>query len=403
MDVVTLALSKKYTEDTAIGLGAVRGAPCSITNIVRITGGSRITFSWKGTDGTVQTRDMDVYDGVSVVSVTVDPTNNHLIVTLSDGNSVDCGELPVVDNAEDVDYDNASQPTLTNVAEALNLLIQNMIDNAEDVSYSNPSYPTLTNVKLALNTALENASTLDQSLKVTNEVGSATSGKVYAAGTSLETILRDILIKEVAPGLTLSIVPNTILYDKVTQTVSSLTVKAAVTVSTYPLSKVEFYLGNTLQETVNISTAGTYQHNQVWGTPTNTDFVVKAIVYDTKAGTPMTTTKSITVKFVGKSYYGIVDASIGEPTEGIIKALQNNTLKDVKGFVYNNIVMDYGKVVYAYPKSFGDLSSIKDIPNNISYWPDSFTKTVVTVDGIEYNCYTQNEASAAESIQLTFA
>ena len=110
----------------------------------------------------------------------------------------------------------------------------------------------------------------------------------------------------------------------------------------------------------------------------------------------------ILVKFVGKSYYGTVDASVGTITEAIIKSLQNNTLKDVKGLTYSGITMDYGKVVYAYPADFGNLSSIKDVPNNINY-TNSFTKTVVSVDGISYNCYTQNDPAASSNVQLTFA
>ena len=65
--------------------------------------------------------------------------------------------------------------------------------------------------------------------------------------------------------------------------------------------------------------------------------------------------------------------------------------------------MDYGKVVYAYPASFGNLSSIRDIPNNIQYWPDSFTKITLNIDSISYNVYYQNESSASEGISLTFS
>ena len=90
------------------------------------------------------------------------------------------------------------------------------------------------------------------------------------------------------------------------------------------------------------------------------------------------------------------------PTEAQIKALQNFTLKGVKGFKYNDISFDYNKVVYAYPASFGDLESIKDVENNVNY-TNSFTKTNVTVDGITYVYYTQNDASQAVAINLTFA
>jgi hypothetical protein len=211
-----------------------------------------------------------------------------------------------------------------------------------------------------------------------------------------------MLVKEVAPGLTLTITPATVLYDVVTQSVSSIVMKAAVTKNTYSLSKVEFYLGTTLKYTENISSSGTYQYNMTWATPTKSNFTLKAIAYDSRTGTPMSTTKEISVKFIGKSYYGTVDSTVGDITEAIIKALQNNTLKDTKNLVYDDITMDFGKVVYAYPAELGNIASIKDIPNNLNY-TNSFTKSVVSVDGISYNVYTQIDPTASTDVQLTFA
>lgn len=397
----TLALAKKYTKDTVIGLGAIKGANCTVSNASTTTGGTNVTFRWEGTDGTIQTITIFVKDGVSITNASID-ANNHLILTLSDGNTIDAGEIPMIDNAEDITYSNAEMPSIDNVKDALDYLKENQIESAEDVPYSNTSFTALGNVKEALDEALSRGAVLDNSLTVSNPVGSATSGKTYTKGTTLEAVLRDILIKEVAPSLTLAIVPENTLYDVVETVVSAITVKATCTKNTYNLSKVEFYLDNILRHTQNISANGTYIYDITWDIPTNTDFTIKSIVYDNKTGTPMTTTKSITVKFVGKSYYGTVNADIGEPTEAIIKALQNNVLKDTKNLTYSGITMEYGKVVYAYPASFGNLSSIKDLVNNINY-TNSFTKTTVTVDGISYNCYTQNDPSASSDVQLTFA
>ena len=36
MDLMTLGLSKKYTEDTVIGLGAIKGAPATISKIEKV-------------------------------------------------------------------------------------------------------------------------------------------------------------------------------------------------------------------------------------------------------------------------------------------------------------------------------------------------------------------------------
>ena len=402
MDIITYILARKYVEQTADALGAVRGRPCTIASVTPTEGGSIVTFRWTSDSGVVQTTTMTVHDGLSIQSGTVD-ADNHLIVTLTDGSTVDCGEMPVVDGAEDVEYENASYPSVTNVKEGLDEALSKGVDDAADVPYDNAGFPSVTNVREGLDVALAGGAVLEQALTVSNPVGMATNGKTYPVGTSLETILRDMLIKEIAPGLTLSIVPSTTLYDVVEDRVSTVKMKAAVTKNTYTLSKVEFYLDSTLKQNTPITTPGTYEYDVNFSPATNTNFTVKAIVYDTKTGTPMSTTKSISVKFVGKSYYGTVGADVGEPTEAIIKSLQNRTLKDTKNLTFSGITMDYGKVVYAYPAELGNLSSIKDIPNNIQYWPNSFTKTTVTVDSIAYNVYYQNDPSAASGIDLTFS
>lgn len=63
MDLISLGLSKKYTEDTAIGLGAVKGAPATIEKIVAVEGGNNVTFLWTGTDGTQQRQTLFVANG----------------------------------------------------------------------------------------------------------------------------------------------------------------------------------------------------------------------------------------------------------------------------------------------------------------------------------------------------
>ena len=398
--LTAFALSKKYTEETAEEFGALKGASCQIQSIVAITGGNRITFLWENSSGATRTSTLDVMDGedgLSIVSATIG-ADDHLILTLSNGTTLDAGEIPTAASAEEITYANAEYPTIGNTKQALD---QALDQDAEKIGYTNADNPSLTNVKLALDSCLLNGATLSQSLTVSNPLGSATSGKVYAVNTSLESVIRDILIKEEAPTLTLNISPNRTLYDVVEETVSSVTMSAVVGAKTYGLSKVEFYVNNVLKETQTISTGGTYAYIATFSPATNANFTLKAIVYDAKTGTPLSTTKTTQVKFVGKSYFGTIDDGAGEPTAAIIKALQNKTLKDVKKLLYSHITMDYGKVVYAYPSSFGALTKISDEKNNINY-TNSFTKTTVTVDGISYFCYTQTESSASTDVELTF-
>lgn len=63
MDALTLALSKKFTEETVVGGGAIKGKNCTIQNIEPVDGGNNVTFQWTLDDGTVKTQTMFVAEG----------------------------------------------------------------------------------------------------------------------------------------------------------------------------------------------------------------------------------------------------------------------------------------------------------------------------------------------------
>lgn len=367
MDIETLALARSYVKQSLNGVGALKGNPCRIKKIEDFDTYSIVTFAWTDNSGTERTSPLKIKNGAGIKAMAFND-EGHLIVTMSDDSTVDAGTIP---------------------------------NDASDITYSNAAFPSVKSVQNGLDIALTSGAKLENELVVSNPVGSATTGKKYIKNTKLETIIRDILIKEVAPGLVFSISPETTLYDVVEDKVATLTLNAKCTKNTYDLSRVDFYLGSTLKESKSITTSGTYSYVLTFSPATNEDFTVKATVYDKKSDTPMSTTKSITVKFVGKSYFGIVDATIGEPTEAIIKALANSTLKDTRKLTYSGITTDYGRVVYAYPASFGAITYLKDEVNNLNYLT-SFTKTSVQVDGIDYFCYTQTDPSAAADVQLVF-
>lgn len=246
----------------------------------------------------------------------------------------------------------------------------------------------------------ELSTTLTRELVATITQGNIYPGKVYPVGTDFQDILEDLITQYLPPEIKLTINPSTTLYDVVEDTVDRIAMNATATKKTSEIAKIEFMVDGTVVNTItaNVADGGLFQYEYQFATPTNADFVLKTVATDTK-GESASSTK--TVKFVAKSYYGIVDANTGAPTEAVVKTL-NGVLKDTKNYVYEGITTDWGKVCYAYPASFGNLSSIKDMVNNLNYTTE-FTKTTLTVDGIEYVCYTQTNASAATDIEITFA
>ena len=112
--VVAYILGKSYTKKSLIGIGALAGAPCQVQSINKVGKTTTITLKWEDNVGGVHTQAFDVEDGadgVSVVGATID-ANGHLILTLSDTNTIDCGKvLP--------QYDTMPTPSVSNVGQIL--------------------------------------------------------------------------------------------------------------------------------------------------------------------------------------------------------------------------------------------------------------------------------------------
>lgn len=104
--IIAYILSKKYVDNTVIGMGAIKGAACQVQSINKVGKITTITLKWEDNVGGVHTQAFDVEDGedgISVVDATI-TANGHLELTLSDGNDIDCGKvLPQYDTMPPAD------------------------------------------------------------------------------------------------------------------------------------------------------------------------------------------------------------------------------------------------------------------------------------------------------------
>lgn len=112
--VVAYILGKSYTKKSLIGIGALAGAPCQVQSIDKVGKTTTITLKWEDNIGGIHTQAFDIedgLDGVSVTNATIN-ANGNLILTLSDGNDIDCGKvLP--------QYDTMPPASSTNVGQVL--------------------------------------------------------------------------------------------------------------------------------------------------------------------------------------------------------------------------------------------------------------------------------------------
>lgn len=112
--IIAYILSKKYVDNTVIGMGAIKGAACQVQSINKVGKTTTVTLKWEDNVGAVHTQPFDVedgLDGVSVSNATIKP-NGHLELTLSNGTTIDCGKvLP--------QYDTMPTPSSSNEGQIL--------------------------------------------------------------------------------------------------------------------------------------------------------------------------------------------------------------------------------------------------------------------------------------------
>ena len=392
----TYALAKKYTDKTVEGLGAIKGANCVVKETKTVDGGTEVTFEWTGTSGTKETTTILVKNGEQGNGIakiekikTVDLVDTYRM-TFDDGSTFDYEvangdsslsgkidiikvngvELPVVDKAVDIEipdyiYIGNTEPTDENVILWINP------DEADGGGYSGTSGI---------------------------DIGGIKKNQTFTNAT-LQEMFDMLLHPYEKPTMTLGINPAKTIYDKVTETLASITINANVTKKTENIKEVRFYVDNVL---VNTDTAhpngGLVSYTYTFASPTNTTFNVKIECEDTKGATSKVSANT-NVYFVGKSYYGCLPegTTIDETS---IKTL-NTVLKKELKYKYSGITTtgtNLYHIVLCQPKEFGIITSVKDALN-FEYIQD-YTVRDIIIDGIDYTLmYLTNPVSVTDFLQ----
>lgn len=112
MDKKSLAVSKKYTEDSLDGVGALKGAPCEILSIENNDDGTHtITYQWTSNSGKILQNTMVVKDSASAYALAVESgyegTLEEWLLSL-EGDKGDKGDTGVayIEELTDVDLTN---------------------------------------------------------------------------------------------------------------------------------------------------------------------------------------------------------------------------------------------------------------------------------------------------------
>lgn len=240
-------------------------------------------------------------------------------------------------------------------------------------------------------------SKLIRDVKANVSAGAISSGDTVLKDTTFTEFVEKLLIKEVAPAISFTSSQSGVL--EVGTTVTNPTLRLQInSLGTGTPTNINFYVGSTLVDTQPyVPGTNVYTYSYV-GTITSTSSTKATLDYNKSDNTPATLTATKSYTFVYASYYGAI--SMATPTDTDVKALTKN-VKNTKAFTYNNIALNDERICYAYPVSFGNLTSIKDA-NNFEYI-SSYTKYTMTIDSVSYNVYVLTDPITATGFKQIYS
>lgn len=223
------------------------------------------------------------------------------------------------------------------------------------------------------------SSTLERDITANVNVGGVTSGKTFLEGTSITDVLESILVKPVYQTVKLTLSED--LIQKIGTIISSVNMTAVIVKGDRPITNAKYYVGASLVDTKDSTTdpaiinGGTYTYEYTTPFSTDTTFKVDVLAGD------HTETATKKIQFINPYYTGSSATSTISDFTGLAEEIVvKNAKKEVTYGVTDN---EY--LVFAYDKSYGSLTSIKDENNfeNIGSW----NKNELTVGGQGYFVY----------------
>ena len=267
--------------------------------------------------------------------------------------------------------------------------------NAGQVLYGDSTVKkTLDDLKNGSSGGSGGSEKFDRTDKTSTTVGGLPAGSSVKDKTTKE-VLESILFPYQKPGVSFSINPSTSVYE-VGNSIPSIAFSINAVKHSNNIENIKVYVGSTLVTTIsnNVANGGTFSYTYNTAINTNTTFKVEV----SDGTNTVSATKSVT--FTNKSYFGFIADGVSV-TDVVVKALQNNNLKTTKALSYNGITATNSKIIYAYPKSFGALSSILD-GSGFEYI-SSYTRSEVAIDGVDYYVYTLTDPVTVDGFLQTYA
>lgn len=293
-------------------------------------------------------------------------------------------------------------PTTAELSDAA-LAASSALDSANAAALS--AAEALASAEAAALSAIEAASSVIDDSDYSYEGYSARFGESFGPSTGLgDTLLRILNFTYTAPTISLSASGSGTIREKGTAVTAS-TLTANITKKSDPIATVRFYKGATLLDTQvsggAIPSGGSSVYSWTGSFSDNTTF--SAQVEDNGGtGGPTTVTSNSSFTFVYPYYFGVGAAGLsGAAIAGLTKDIRVSIATLAKSFTVSGSQYMY----FAYPSSYGALTSILDVSNfeTIGDWTRT-TKTITGLDasGQSYYCYEFNNLAVAGTYSFTF-
>lgn len=232
---------------------------------------------------------------------------------------------------------------------------------------------------------------LTEDVQANIAIGAAPANFLYKEGMTFTEFVKKIAIKDILATIAFSATGSGIIKKGTIINGTTLTVNIT-NVGNIPIKKIKFMVGNTQLSEQNY-VDGTNTYTETYSISITTDTTFSVILEQDKN---YTTTKQAKFTFVNPSYIGTVNTI--SPSETDILALTEK-LKDKKDLTHVISMFD-SRTCYAYPKSLGQLTTIKD-KNNFEYI-NSFTRTTMTINSEDYYVYILTDAVTAVNFTWYF-
>lgn len=237
-----------------------------------------------------------------------------------------------------------------------------------------------------------------RSTPTTIGIGGLTSGTTPNY-TTLQEVFDAMLYPFIAPGISLS---SSSLHEKGLTINKTMNYSVSLNSATINTRDILF---NNVQATVINNNSGSYSSPEslIWSnSPSATLYYPHTFTFRTTYTNYSQQNSSITVEFAAPTYYGSLLASNVNETN--IKTLTKTIRKKASD---SNLSFSptLQRFIYAYPSSYGNLTTIID-QNNFNVF-NSFDKTVVSFTLADsttefYNVYTSNADTTQTGFKMTF-